>query len=170
LHQKYLDQIKKIFGEEKVQIYPTSLASIQCVSQIFQNWNILYLLDNISKTIQIVNGFYHKVEQIEIWLKQLHNWILETFHQDINYQQLNEFQKKVYLKKLREFIQPLVFFIKDNLINENLYLIWDLSKFPQLTQELSKQLKISIVPLRIDNKTFKTIEQLDLFCIQKLNV
>ena len=170
LHTKYLDQIKKIFWQNPVHIFPTSLASIQCISKIFENWNILYLLENTTKTIQIINWFYHKVEEISLWLKELHNWILETFHQDISWEQLNEFQQKVYKKKLEEFIQPLVFFIKDNSINKNLYLIWNLAKYPLLTETLSKHLKIPVIPLRIDNKTFQTIDQLDLFCIQKINV
>jgi len=170
LHTKYIDQIKKIFWQNPVHIFPTSLASIQCISKIFKKWNILYLLENITKIIKISNWYYYNIEEINIWLQDLYKWILETFHQDINWKQLTEFQQKVYTRKLNEFIQPLVFFIKENLINKNLYLIWNLSKYPLLIEKLSEYLKIPIIPLKIDNKTFQTIEQLDLFCIKKINV
>ncbi len=170
LHKKYLDKIKWIFWQNKVKIYPSSISSIQCISNFFESWNLIYLLENNTKIIKLEKWFYKKIEEIEVGLKSLSNSIAEIFHTDICFEELNEFQKSVYLKKINEFIQPISIFIKKNISNKTLYLISDLKKYPKLIDRLSDNLNIWIIPLKIDNKSFKTIEQLDLFCIEKTNV
>jgi len=167
----HYDEVLEIFWKnKKVQIYPTSLFSINCLNNIFNDWIIVYLLENTTKVIKIVNWFYQSIEKIEIWLKNFNIWLLENFHKNINFKELGEYQKKVYLKELENFLQPISLFIKDNAINQNIYLVWDTHKYPKLTEKISQQINSTIIPLRIDNKSFKRIEDLDLYCIKKNNV
>jgi len=170
IHRKNMDFIKKFLGNKDVKIFPSSLATIKCSQKVFENWNLLYLLNDKIKIISLVNWFYDRIEEINLWLKQFHNWILETFHSEIDLFKLNDFQLKVYNNELERFLEPIILFIKDNLINDILYLIWDVSKYPNLINMLSKKLRVKITPLRFYNKTFKTSSEVDLFCIQKNNV
>lgn len=170
LHKKYKDKINKIFWKKPINIFPTSIGTIYCLNKLFCNGNMLYLSSTKTKIITLKNWFYKNIEEINIWTNQLNNWILETFHENINIFQLNDFQQKVYKKILNKFLQPILIFIKNNLIGNNLYIIWDISNYPFLIETISNGIKLPVIPLRIDGKTFKNIEKVDLFCLEKINV
>lgn len=170
LHKKYKDKINKIFWKNPINIFPTSIWTIQCLSKLFLNGNVLYLSNTSTKILTLKNWFYKNIEEIDIWTNQLNSWILEIFHKNINIFQLNDFQQRVYKKILNKFLQPILIFIKNNLIGENLYIIWDISNYPFLIENISNSIKIPVIPLRIDGKAFKSIEKIDLFCLEKINV
>ena len=167
LENKHLEFIKQIFWKNySIKIFPNSLFSIQCISKLMPNWTFVYLGKEKTKIIQIKNWFYYKVEHLPLWLNYIQKEIDEIF-KNIKLNALTDFQKKVYIKKLTELLQPIAIFIKSNLISDQIYIIWNFENFPKLLEELSNSIKTKILPLPIDNKKFSTIHDLDLYCIWK---
>lgn len=167
IENKYLNFIQKIFWKDfHIKIFPDSLFSVQCISKIMKNWNFIYLGKEQTKLIQIKNWFYSKIEILPIWLNYLDIQLKEIFHSK-DLQNLNDFSKKIYNKKIKELIEPISLFIKNNIISDKMFIIWDFKKYPKLLEELSNSIKTKILPLKIDNKDFKQIHALDLYCIEK---
>ena len=167
LENKHLELIRQIFWKNySIKIFPNSLFSIQCISKLMPNWTFVYLGKEKTKVIQIKNWFYFKVENLPLWLNYLQKEFTQIF-KDTNLNALTDFQKKVYIKKLTELLQPISLFIKANLISDQIYIIWNFENFPKLLEELSNSIKTKILPLPIDNKKFSTIHDLDLYCIWK---
>ncbi len=167
LENKHLEIIERLFWKKyNVKIFPNSFFSVQCISKIMKNWSFLYLWKEQTKLIQIKSWFYNSVEILPLWLNYINSQLQEIFH-DQNLNNLNDFSKKVYLKKIKELLEPISLFLKENIVSDKIYIIWDFKNYPKLLEELSNSIKTKILPLKVDGKSFDTIYKLDLYCISK---
>jgi len=150
----------------KLNIYPNSLFLIRKLE--INNWNILYIWKNHTEIINVKNWFYFWVEKIELGTSFFENKIKEIFWKNIaTTANLSSFHKKIYEKELNKFLVPINFFVKENLKWNIIYSIWDFSHFPNLIENISKETKSEVIPIRIDNKTFLHPEQANIYCIWK---
>jgi len=165
---EYNNILKHFWKNTKIEIFPTSLFLLKEVTKSISNWNILYFWNENIEIVNIKNKFYYWVEKINIWKKIFLNKIYEIFNKYLtNTTDLSEFHKKVYEKELENYLMPIYLFIQKNLKWDNLYIIWDFKYMPLLLEKLSNHLKIQITPIKIDKKSFSTIEQANIYCIKK---
>ncbi len=167
INNKKKNQIFKNFWKNiKLNIFPSSFFLIKNVWEKIKQWTILYLLNNTTKIINIEKWFYKNIEKINIWIEQFENTIIDIYGKKINnINNMWEFNKKVYNKELDKFLEPINIFIQNGLLNNNIYIIWEFKNTPLLLQKIWEKLKSNIIPIKIDNKTFKNIEQADIHCI-----
>jgi len=163
------NNILKIFWKNiRLNILPNSIYTIRYIFKDIDKWNIIYMLDDNTKIIKIKNWFYTSIEVLNIWLEQLLNNINDIFWTNkININNFSTFHKKIYITELNRFLEPIILFIKNNLTNDKAYIIWNFKYIPNLLYELWKKTKNIIAPIKINNKTFKTTEEIDLFCISQ---
>ena len=169
LSKKEYNQIMKNFSNNtNIQIYPNSLFLLKEVNKDIKNGNILYFGGKNTEIINIKNSFYYGIEKIEIGTNQFLNKINEIFWKKIsNINELSSFHEKVYNKELENFLLPIKFFLKENIKWETIFTIWDFKYLPNLLSSLSKSLNTHIIPININWKKFKTIEEANLYCIKK---
>jgi len=155
------------FGKNmKLNIFPTSFWTVKFLWKEVLNWNLLYLWENKIEIITIDNWFYKYIDVLDIWLLQFRNTILEIFwKQIISLEWLSDFHKKIYFKNMDSFLEPIVMFLKDNIVNDKIFVIWDFIHLPNILQVLWNKLKTNIIPIRIWNKEFKTVEKADIYNI-----
>ncbi len=165
------NNILKDFGKNmKLNIFPSSFWTVKILWNEILNWNLLYLWENKTEIIVINNWFYHNIEILDIWLLQLKNNIFEVFWKQINtLDWLSDFHKKIYFKNMDSFLEPIILFLKDNIINDKIFVIWDFTNLPEFLQVLWNKLKTNIIPVRIWKKEFKTVENADIYSILQNN-
>lgn len=160
--------LKNFWKNINLKIFPNSLFLVKEIWENIEKGSILYLLKNTTKLINIEKWFYKNIEKLDIWidffLKNIKN-IFWTYINNIN--NISEFNKRVYKKELSKFLEPIILFLKNNLKNKTIYIIWDFKHTPLLLETLWNNLNTNIIPVKINNKTFKNIEQVDIYCILK---
>jgi len=169
LNKLKYNKILKYFGKNiNLNIFPKSFFLVSCMQEDIQQWSILYFLNNNIKTINIEKNFYKNIEKLDIWIDEFHKNIKNIFWKRIsNIENMSNFNQKVYTKELEKFLEPIVLFLKKNLQKENIYIIWDFKYVPELLKTLWNKLNKNIIPIKINNKTFKNIEEADIYCILK---
>ena len=166
----YNEILKDFWKNIKLNIFPTSFWTIKTLWNEIWTWNLLYLWENKIEIIVIDNWFYKYIESLDIWLLQLKNNISEIFWKQINnLNWLSDFHKKIYFKNIDVFLEPIILFLQDNMINDKIFVIWDFSNLPEFIQVLWNKLKTNIIPVRIWKKEFKTVEKADIYSILKNN-
>jgi len=165
------NNVLKDFGKNmKLNIFPTSFWTVKFLWRGVLNWNLLYLWENKIEIIVINNWFYKYIDVLDIWLLQFRNIILEIFWKQIaNLEWFSSFHKNIYFKNMDSFLEPIVMFLKDNLINDKVFVIWDFVYLPDILQMLWNKLKTNIIPIRIWNKEFRTVEKTDIYTILRNN-
>jgi len=165
------NNILKNFGKNmKLNIFPSSFWVVKFLWNEILDWNLLYLWENKMEIITINNWFYKYIEVLDIWLLQLKNNIFEVFWKKIsNLKWLSDFHKKIYFKNIDNFLEPIILFLKNNIINDKIFIIWDFVYLPDFLQVLWNKLKTNIIPVRIWNKEFKTVENADIYSILENN-
>jgi len=165
------NSVLRDFGKNmKLNIFPSSFWTVKYLWKEVLNWNLLYLWENKIEIIVINSWFYKYIDVLDIWLLQFKNTILEIFwKQIITLEWFSFFHKKIYFKSMDTFLEPIVMFLKDNLINDKIFVIWDFMYFPDILQVLWNKLKANIIPVRIWNKDFKTVEKINIYTILRNN-
>ena len=165
---KYNEILKYFWKNIKLNIFPNSFFLIKCIWEEIKNWSILYLLKNNTKLINIKKWFYKNIEKLDIWIYEFNKNIKNIFWKNINsIENMSTFNQKVYIKELNKFLEPIILFLKNNLLNNNIYIIWDFKNAPLLLKILWDKLDTNIIPIRIDNKTFTTTEKANIYFILK---
>lgn len=163
------NQILKYFWKNiKFNIVPNSFFLVKQIWEDIKKWTILYLLENNIKVINIDKCFYKNIETLDMWIDEFYKNIKNIFWKNINnIDNMWSFNQKVYKKELVKFLEPIILFLKENILNKNIYIIWDFKNAPELVKNLWNKLNANIIPVRIDNKSFKNVEQADIYCILK---
>ena len=163
------NRILKIFGKNiKIKIYPNSLYLLKKLNKNLKDGNIVYFGKNEIEVINIINGFYVSVEKIPLGTDILVRKVKEIFGKDlINVDKIQDFHRKIYLKELNQYLEPVIFFLKENILEKwNMYVIGDFRFLPKLIETLASKLQKNIFPIKIDNKSFKNIEDANFYCIE----
>lgn len=165
---KYNQILKYFWRNIKLNIFPNSFFLVKQIWENIKKWSILYFLKNNTKLINIDKGFYKNIEKIDIWIDEFYKRIENIFWRQINnIENMGSFNQKVYKKELEKFLEPIILFLKDNTVNDNIFIIWNFKSAPLLLKTLWDNLQINIIPIKIENNTFKSIEQADIYCILK---
>lgn len=169
INQIFYNKIMKYFWKNiKINIFPSSFFLIKTLEEEIKNGTIVYMLDETTKKINIENWFYKSVESLGIWKKIFTDEIFKIFWKNIkSIENLMDFKKNVYEKELEKFLAPIEIFLKNN--KNNIYIIWDFINCPWLINKIWKKIQSQIIPLKIDKKSFKKTEELEIYCYKKFN-
>ena len=168
---EYNKILKYFWKNSKINIFPNSLFLIKYIWKDIKNGNLLYFWNDKIEILNIKNSFYAGVEVLNIWTKIFLNNIKEIYGYYLtSLSELSSFHKKIYEKELEKYIEPILLFLKENIKQWNIYIIWDFKNLPQLLEKLSTKLKQTIIPVQIEHKKFESVEKANLFCIEKFNI
>lgn len=169
LNKLHYNNLLQIFWKNiNINVYPNSFWTVKEFWINFLHGNLIYFLRNRVKLITIKNWFYENINSLDIWISFLNNRINEIYWKQLdNINELSDFHKKIYFKELNNYLEPIINFLKFNLINDNIFIIWNFNNLPNFLDTISSKLNKVIVPFKVDNKNFKTMEEVDIYNILK---
>lgn len=169
LNKLHYNNLLQIFWKNiNINVYPNSFWTVKEFWINFIHGNLIYFLRNRIKLITIKNWFYENINSLDIWISFLNNRINEIYWKQLdNINELSDFHKKIYFKELNNYLEPIINFLKFNLINDNIFIIWNFNNLPNFLDTISSKLNKVIVPFKVDNKNFKTMEEVDIYNILK---
>lgn len=169
LNKLHYNNLLQIFWKNiNINVYPNSFWTVKEFWINFLHGNLIYFLRNRIKLITIKNWFYENINSLDIWISFLNNRINEIYWKQLdNINELSDFHKKIYFKELNNYLEPIINFLKFNLINDNIFIIWNFNNLPNFLDTISSKLNKVIVPFKVDNKNFKTMEEVDIYNILK---
>lgn len=170
IRQRYHDRALKNFGKnKKINIYPNSIHMVQKIWEDIQDWTIMYILKNKIKIINIEEWFYKNVEEVDIKIKDFKDNILEIFAEELkSLADMTDFNKKVYMRELDKFLEPVKIFVNNACKSNKIYVIWNFEKTPSLLENLGKSTGKLIAPIKVWTKRFSSIEEADIFYIKSI--
>lgn len=169
LNKLHYNNLLQIFWKNiNINVYPNSFWTVKEFWINFLHGNLIYFLRNRVKLITIKNWFYENINSLDIWISFLNNRINEIYWKQLdNINELSDFHKKIYFKELNNYLEPIINFLKFNLINDNIFIIWNFNNLPNFLDTISSKLNKVIIPFKVDNKNFKTMEEVDIYNILK---